>query len=295
MNITRAALVGLSIFTAQPLFAEDVTIQTAQGEATVSASPETVVALDVAAIDSLTALGVTLSGVPDKLYVSYLDGIQATKTGTLFEPNQEVLANLAPDLIIVGSRSATQRAPLAKIAPTIDMTIGVDTISDAKARIETYGTLFEQTEKAAAMTADLDKKLAAAKTAIAGEGNALIVMTNGPKLSAYGKNSRFGWLHSALEIPEAVEKLVPEVHGDSVSFEFIAEANPDWLIVVDRGTAVGEAASAKATLDNPLVAGTNAAKNDHIVYLSAAPLYIANGGYTSLGTTLDELTAAFSK
>jgi iron complex transport system substrate-binding protein len=120
-------------------------------------------------------------------------------------------------------------------------------------------------------------------------------MTNGPKVSAYGRGSRFGWLHSALDLPEAFENLTPEVHGDAVSFEFIAEVNPDWLIVVDRSVAIGEKSSAQTTLDNPLVAGTTAAENDQIIYLSAAPLYIAGGGYTSLLTTLGEMTAAFIK
>ncbi len=33
----------------------------------------------------------------------------------------------------------------------------------------------------------------AARTAVAGKGDALIAMTNGPKVSAYGPRSRLGW------------------------------------------------------------------------------------------------------
>ncbi|MBU2865653.1 siderophore ABC transporter substrate-binding protein [Pacificibacter marinus] len=290
-----AAFIGMSLFATPAVMAQDIQIHTAQGEVTTAPSPAHVVALDIAAIDTLTALDVPLVGIPDKLYVDYLGDLTAEPVGTLFEPNMEALANLGPDLIIAGGRSAAKVQALSKIAPTIDMTIGEDTVADAKANITTYGVLFEKQDKAAELLAAMDAQLAEAKAATAGKGNALILMTNGPKVSAYGRGSRFGWVHTALDVPEAFENLNPEVHGDAVSFEFIAEVNPDWLIVVDRSVAIGEASSAHTTLDNPLVAGTTAAQNDQIVYLSAAPLYIAGGGYTSLSTTLAEMTTAFTK
>ena len=303
IRLTRAALLGATLLAApltlatlpQAAFAQGVTIPTARGEVSVAEHPKTVVAYDIPAIDTLTALGVPLAGVPDRLYVSYLDGIDAAPVGTLFEPDLEALAGVNPDLVIVGGRTAAQYDAVSALAPTIDMTIWEDTIGEARSRIKTYGDLFDKQDKAAEMTADFDAKLEAAKAAVAGKGNALIVLTNGPKVSAYGKGSRFGWIHSALGLPEAYEKLTPETHGDSVSFEFINEVNPDWLIVVDRAVAVGEAASAQATLDNPLVAQTTAGKTGQILYLSPTPLYIAGGGYTSVTQTLDEITKAFSQ
>jgi iron complex transport system substrate-binding protein len=236
-------------------------------------------------------------GVPDNLYVPYLADVagQATVIGTLFEPDLEALATLGPDLIIAGGRSSTQVEPLSQVAKTIDMTIWEDVVGQGRDRIAAYGALFGKAEKAAELIAALDAKLAEVKAAAAGKGKALILQTNGPKVSAYGKGSRFGWIHTALEIPEAYENLNPETHGDSVSFEFIAETNPDWIIVVDRSAAIGEPASATETLANPLVAGTTAGQKGQIVTLSSAPVYIAGGGYVSLTTTLDELLAAFAK
>lgn len=294
----RAPLFGL--LAALPLAvsmaqADTVTVLTARGEVAVPASPAKVAVFDIAAIDTLTALGVTPDGTPDKLYVDYLADVPVTPMGTLFEPDLEALAGLAPDLIVVGGRSSTQVDALSPIAPTIDMTIFDDVPGEARQRIEAYGTLFGKTAEAAELLAGYDAALAAAQAAVAGKGTALILQTNGPKVSAYGKGSRFGWLHTALDLPEAYENLNPDTHGDAVSFEFIAEANPDWLIVVDRAAAIGETASAQATLDNPLVAGTTAGQNGQIIYLSSGPVYIAGGGYTSITTTLSELTAAFSK
>ena len=91
-------------------------------------------------------------------------------------------------------------------------------------------------------------------TAIAGKGKGLIILTNGPKISAYGQGARFGWIHGELGLPEAVENIETTAHGEAISFEFIHQADPDWLLVLDRAAAIGaEAQGAQATLDNPLV------------------------------------------
>lgn len=298
-GMTKLSLAGAltaAVIAAAPAFADNVTIETATGPVEVASSPEKVAAFDIAAIDTLSALGVAPAGVPDKLYVGYLADLadNAQPVGTLFEPDLEALAGLAPDLIVVGGRSAKQVAALSPVAPTIDMTIGTDLIEDAKARLTAYGQLFGTQEKAAELADNLQSKLDGLQAAAKDQGKALIVMTNGPKVSAYGAGSRFGWMHSAVGIPEAHENLDPETHGDAISFEFIAETNPDWLFVIDRGAAIGEEGSAKATLDNPLVAGTTAGKKGQIVYLSSAPLYIAGGGYQSLTGTMDELLAAMA-
>lgn len=291
----RAALVAAFVCSPLSAWAQDVTISTATGAVTLPKEPATIAVLDIAAIDTLAALGVQPQGVPNRLYVPYLAELadSAAPVGTLFEPDLEALASLAPDLIIAGGRSSTQVDALSQLAPTIDMTIWDDVVGEARERIATYGALFNKDDKAAELTTALDAKLAEVAQAVSGKGKALIVQTNGPKISAYGQSSRFGWIHTALGIPEAYESLNPDTHGDAVSFEFIAEANPDWIIVIDRASAVGEASLGNDTLANPLVAGTNAGQKGQIIYLSPTPIYIAGGGYTSLMTTMDELLAAF--
>jgi iron complex transport system substrate-binding protein len=291
-----ALALSLALSVAAPLAAQDVTVETALGPVALPASPARVAVLDVAAIDTMAALGVMPAGVPDNLYVSYLDAVAGAATvGTLFEPDLEALATLGPDLIVAGGRSSTQVDALSPIAPTIDMTIWEDVPAEARARILAYGTLFNLNDKAAELAAAFDAKVAEVRAAAQGKGRALILLTNGPKISAYGRGSRFGWIHTALDIPEAHENLNPETHGDAVSFEFVAEVNPDWLIVVDRASAIGEAASARATLDNALVHGTTAWTRGQVIFLDPTPIYIAGGGYTSIMGTLEELRTAFAR
>ncbi len=279
--------------------AADLTVSTATGDATVPSNPGTVVALDLAAIDALDALGVELAGVPDITPPAYLQGAMegVARVGTLFEPDYEALAVMSPALIVAGGRSQTVVTPLSAVAPTIDMTItGEALIDEARARVATYGEIFDRADAAAELTGALDDRIAEVQEAVADKGDALILLTNGGKLSAYGAESRFGWLHAALDLPEAFPELDADTHGEAVSFEFIAEVDPDWILVIDRGAAIGqEGEAAQATLDNPLVAGTKAAQNAQILYLDSAPLYLAGGGIRSLMGTLDQIEAGFSR
>jgi iron complex transport system substrate-binding protein len=287
------AALALSIL---PAGATDVT--TARGTVAVDGMPKTIAVYDMAALDTLDRLGIRPAGVPDKLYVPALEPIKAgaTAVGTLFEPDLEALSALGPDLIIVGSRSAAKAEVTAKVAPTIDMTIdGDDLFGEAKQRLAAYGDLFGKAQEAKAIAGELDAKLAAARAAVAGKGKALIVMTNGPKVSTYGPGSRFGWVHAALDLPPAISEIETATHGEAVSFEFIREANPDWLLVLDRAAAVGSnEQAARVTLDNELVAATTAWKKGQVVYLPAPDFYIAAGGVQSLERVLATITEAFS-
>lgn len=293
----KAFFCALALVLPTALQAETVPVATAAGEVQAPLNPAKTVALDMAAIDTLDALDVAIIGRPDITPPAYLSETLASvpTVGTLFEPDFEALAALAPDLIVAGGRSQAQVQPLSQIAPTLDMTIGgTDLLNETTARIDAYAAIYDRTDAGTALKAELDADLAAARDAIAGKGKAMIILTNGGKISAYGANSRFGWLHSALDLPEAYPGLVVENHGEAVSFEFVAEANPDWLLVIDRGAAVGQGGeAAAATLDNPLIAGTTAGKTGQIVYLDGSAMYLAGGGFHSVTGTLEQLTAAF--
>lgn len=292
---TIAALAALSLST---LSAQAIEIETATGPVEISGAPEKIAVFDIAAIDTLDRIGVRISGLPTKLYISEFDRLKqgAETVGDIFEPDLEALSALAPDLVIVGGRSSTKLDAVRKVAPAVDMTLyGEDLIAQAKQRLATYGALFARQAAAEKAAAELDARIAAAKAAITGKGKALIIMTNGPKVTAYGPGSRFGWVHAALDLPAAVPDVEAANHGEAVSFEFIAKANPDWLLVLDRAAAIGSGEQgARATLDNELVAGTTAWKKGQVIYLPSAQFYIAAGGIQSTEKVLAVLTEAFA-
>jgi iron complex transport system substrate-binding protein len=295
MNLRTIATFAAFAFSAISVQAAEVL--TAKGPVRVSGVPTKIAVFDIAALDTLDRLGIKPAGVPQKLYLSQLEPLKqgAEIVGDLFEPDLEALSALGPDLIIVGGRSSTKASATAQVAQTIDMTMdGDDLVAQAKERLATYGALFGKTHEAAAAAKELDARIEAAKAAIAGRGKGLIIMTNGPKVTAYGPGSRFGWVHAALDLPAAVPDIEAANHGEAISFEFIAKANPDWLLVLDRAAAIGSGEQgAKTTLDNELVAQTTAWRKNQVIYLPAAEFYIAAGGVQSIQRVMATIAEAF--
>ncbi|MCV3242838.1 siderophore ABC transporter substrate-binding protein [Mesorhizobium sp. ZC-5] len=290
------SLPALALFLAQATGTE---IETAKGPVSVGETPQTLAVFDIAAVDTLDSLGVKIAGLPENLYVPELARLKdgAEVVGTIFEPDMEALSALAPDLIILGGRSSPQLAATSRIAQTIDMTMdGDDLFAQAKQRLAAYGALVDKQAEATALAAELDALLVSTREAVKGKGKALILMTSGPKVTAYGKGSRFGWVHAALELPPAVEDVEAATHGEAISFEFVRDANPDWLIVLDRAAAIGSGEqNAMATLDNELVAETTAWKKKQIIHVPAADFYIAAGGVRSMQRVLETIRDAFSQ
>jgi iron complex transport system substrate-binding protein len=293
----RTIITAAALFAA-PAFAETVTIKTYGEDAEVPKNPQTVAVYDIGALDSISALGVKVQGVARPYFVSYLDGaVEGTEEiGSFFEPDFEALAALSPDLIIGGGRAQKFSEEFAKLAPTVDMSIWEDVVGQGLDRLEAYGQIFGKEAEAQKLADDFNAKLTEVKGMLNGQGKALILMTNGPKITTYGADGRFGWLHNDLGLPEAVEDVKATTHGEATSFEFVRDTNPDILFVVDRLAATAqEGDSAEKTLDNALIKETNAYKNGKIIYLSSGPVYISFGGIQSMNITLDEIKAALTK
>lgn len=280
--------------------AQDLKIQHSKGETSVPLKPKKVIALDLASLDTLNALGVEVSGVPTARFPEYLakyGSDKYEKVGTLFEPNYEAVNAAAPDLIIVGGRSSAKYPDLAKIAPTIDMTVDPkDYVGSVKKNVQTLAKIFDKQVEADAQIAKLDKAMADLKKEAAGAGKGLLILTTGGKMSAYGPGSRFGLLHTDFGVVPAVEGLATTNHGQAVSSEFILKTNPDWLFVIDRDGATGRAAgAAQRVLDNELVTQTNAWKKNQVVYLDPVNWYLIGGGLTAMQASADQITKAFAK
>ncbi|MTI02004.1 siderophore ABC transporter substrate-binding protein [Roseibium sp. RKSG952] len=281
---------------ASPLSAQTVSIETYRGHQDVPVTPGKIAVFDMAALDSLLALGIVPDATIHPVYVDYLAEAtnNAAHVGTLFEPDYEAIAAIAPDLVIAGGRSYKAVPNLNKIAPTIDMTIWEDTVSQGLDRLEAYGEIFDKQAEAAALAQAFEAKVEATRKSTSGQGSALVVMTNGPKISAYGPEGRFGWLYDTVGLKPAVENIESSTHGEAISFEFIHDANPDVLIVIDRMAAIGQDGDAAQTvLDNALVQETKAWETGKVIYLDSTPLYIAAGGIQSMTLTLDQIAAAF--
>lgn len=300
MTIRRTATALLAGFVAlsTPVVAQEITVTHAQGETTLPGVPEKVVSFDFAAIETLEAIGVDVAGLPGSNLPAHLEKYASddyAKVGSLFEPDYEALAALEPDLIIVAGRSSGAYEELAKIAPTVDLSNDwADFYGSIQANADIVGQLFDKEAEIDALKAETDAKVEAAKAAAADAGKGLIVLTSGAEVSAYGPGSRFGFIHDTLGVTPVIEDVEAATHGDAISFEFILEANPDMLFVIDRDAATGSGAAA-AILDNELVAETTAWKNGDVVYIDPVRAYIVNGGLISFGIMADQVSEALSQ
>jgi len=275
----------------------EVTVTHAQGETTVPVDPESVVVFDVGVLSTLDSLGVDVAGVPDAVFPEALaqyGGDEYPKVGSLFEPDYEAVDALEPDLIIVAGRSAAVYPELAEIAPTVDLTVdNSDFFPSFEERATSLAEIFGAEDEVADRLRVLDERIAQVHEAAQGAGDALFVMTNASELSAYGPGTRFGFVYDELGLTPADDALTAADHGDAISFEYLAETDPDLLFVLDRDAAIGESgAAAEQVLDNELVHGTTAWTNEDVHYLDSAVWYIAPNGLPSVESMVEEIAAA---
>lgn len=261
----------------------DITVEHVQGTTVLPEKPTTIVVFDVAALDTLDALGVQVSGVaksplPD--YLAQYGSDDYIKTGSLFEPDYETVAAMQPDLVIVGGRSSSKYSELAKIAPTIDLTVeSTQVVADLKRNLEIYGEVFGLEETVQHQAAELDKAIAALNEVSDEAGPVLALVTTGGRISAHGTKGRFGVLYNEFGLTPAHEVQKAGRHGQPVSHEFIAANNPDYIFVLDRDAAIGkDGQPAKALLDSALVRGTTAWENHNVVFLDPVRWYVVGGG-----------------
>ncbi len=278
--------------------ATTITVEHAQGStANVPVSPEKVFTFDLGVLDTLDALGVEPAGVPEAAYPEALSkyaDAKYSKIGSLKEPDFEAVSAGEPDLIIISGRTAGAYEELSKIAPTIDLSIdAAQPMESFKAQTEKLGTIFDKAAEVEEKLAAVDATISDTKAKAADAGKGLIILTSGGELTAYGAGSRFGIIHDVLGVPTAADVKVDGSHGEAISFEYIKQANPDILYVINRDTAVGtEASAANPILDNELVQSTNASKNNKVINLDPAGWYIVGYGLNNVKAMVDAVAAS---
>ncbi|WP_058301003.1 siderophore ABC transporter substrate-binding protein [Gorillibacterium timonense] len=276
---------------------EELTITHKLGEIKLKKNPAKVVVFDFGTLDTLDKLGVEVTGLPKSNLPSYLDKYKDDKyesVGGLMEPDFEKINALKPDLIIISGRQQTSYEEFAKIAPTLFVSVDANAyMSSFKENVTLLGQIFGKESEAAAEVTKLTDAAAKLKEENVNSGKkGLIVLTTGGKVSAYGPGSRFGIIHDELGVAPVDTEIKADTHGQSISFEYVAEKNPDYLFVVDRDAVVASdgASPAKSVVENDLVKKTNAYKNGKIIYLDPNYWYLSGGGLLSVEEMIKEVS-----
>ncbi|WP_163971785.1 siderophore ABC transporter substrate-binding protein [Oceanobacillus halotolerans] len=278
---------------------ETITVQHELDETDVPKNPEKVVVFDFGILDTMDKLGIDVASIPKGSTPNYLEkyeGEDYANAGSLKEPDFEAIAELNPDLIIISGRQATLYEQLSEIAPTIHL--GVDTtryMDSFKENMETIGKIFDKEDEISSELEGIDESITTLSEQAEEIGkNALIILANDDKISAYGPNSRFGLIHDVFGVPAVDEGIEASTHGMNVTFEYVMEQDPDLLYVVDRSAVVGGENSAKQLVENKLVENTKAYQNDDIVYLNPDYWYLSGGGLISVGEMIKEIEASLN-
>lgn len=280
----------------------------------IAKNPENVVIFDLGLATTFVELGLEerIAGLPkgennsmlsEQLEVfsddSYID------LGGLFEPNYEMIASINPELIIISGRQSTTDiiSELESAAPNAEIiNIAADSmnyIEDIKESTLILGELFEVEEEAETLVTELDTRVETINEAIdALDASILFVQTNGGDLALHGQGGRYGFLFEELNFEIAGEQQEDSTanHGNQITFEFIAEANPGLIFVMDRGAAVETGESTNIdVLINSVTENVDAIASDNIYELSPVEWYLNAGGYGSLMTQLDEIEEAVTQ
>ncbi|QJW34899.1 siderophore ABC transporter substrate-binding protein [Cellulosimicrobium protaetiae] len=286
-----------------------VTIEDNHGSVEVPVNPERVVALDNHVFETLSAWEVPLVAAPkgimgDGLWPEYTEDDAVLDVGMHREPNLESIVAAEPDLIIGGYRfsdsyddikAQNPDAVVVELAPRD----GEDQSSELVRQIEILGQIFDREDAADAIVADYEAAVADAKDAYDGESTVVGLITSGGEISysAPVTGRSIGTLFPTLGLEPAIEQAAEDTsHGDDISVEAIAAANPDWIVVLDRdGAGVGEGEYRPASEligGSEALAGVTAVAKGQVVYLDP-DFYLTEDiqAYTAL---YEQIAQAFS-
>lgn len=267
------------------------------GTTQVPKAPERVVVFDFGILETLDELGVPVVGVPQANLPSHLAKYRDAayrNVGTLKDPDFETIHDLRPDLIIISGRQAEFYEELSRLAPTVYM--GVDNanyLASFKHNIRTLARMFAMEDAVEGRLADIDAHIERVRQHTAGK-KALMLLVTGGKASTYGPGSRYGMIYDVMGLEPAVENVVASTHGQSISWEFVIMADPDFILVIDRDAVVsgGGNQPAQQVVENALVKRTRAFQAGNIKYLDPTYWYLSGGGLTSFVRMLSDVEEA---
>ncbi|HJF73187.1 siderophore ABC transporter substrate-binding protein [Gallibacterium anatis] len=289
----------LGFFIGTSAYAADITVDSVIGKQTIPQDAKRIVVLDFGVADTLRELNAEdrIVGIPKSSALpAYLESFKADKfenVGSLPEPAFEKINELNPDLIIASGRQQKMLDRFKEIAPVFYYQNDYNNYYPSLVNnFEILGKIVNKEEVAKQKIAELDKKVDELNKFTKGK-NALLILVNENRISAYGDTSRYSLVYQKFGFTPADKNIKSSTHGMSVGFEYIVEKNPDYLLVVDRTAAITDKKdNAKIVLNNDLIKKTKAYQQNHIIYLDAANWYLAFGGLKATENMISELEQA---
>ncbi|WP_374999379.1 ABC transporter substrate-binding protein [Aeromicrobium sp. CTD01-1L150] len=225
-------------------------------------------------------------------------------TGTHHEPDFEQVVAGAPDLIISGGRYQDHADDLQKAAPDaafVDMTN--DDLSADEYVVETVtllGEIFGHQDEAQALIDDFHAAADEAREAYDSETTVMGLVTTANEIRYASPDEGRGAsvFFELLNLTPALDAEGSSNHqGDDISIEAIAQANADFLLVLDRDAAVAgdeeePTPAMELITESPSLANVPAVQNEAI-YVMPGDYYLTED-LVAFTDVLEGLAEAFT-
>lgn len=257
--------------------------------------PQTIVTLDAASTDILANLGLADRIVGTTTPEAYLAEFvaDAENVGTAKTFDVEAIMELEPELIFMAGRGSDFYDTLTEIAPVVRLTVSGAVVEGTYTNSLKIASIFGLEDEMEAKLGAYDERIAAIQE-VAKEKNAIVGLCTSGAFNLLGNDGRCSIIGNELGFNNiGVDANVDtSAHGNEASFEFVVDANPDYIFVLDRDKATNAegAQLAKDIMENDLVMSTDAYKNGNLIIMENAGVwYKAEGGFTALGIMLEDL------
>ena len=297
---------------------ESVTVEDDHGTHEINVDEvDSIGAFDNRSFRTLEEFGVELSvaarSLMDAQTHDYADDEEILDTGSHREPDLEQIIAAEPDLIIGGQRYSEYYEEIS----TLTADAGYDTtvlefdevvenpetlVVGLIEKTQVLGRIFDEEEAAQQITDDFQTEIDRVKETYDGQSTVMGLMTSGGDIQylAAETGRTIGPLFPALDLVSAMEQEAEdESHGDDISVEAIAQADPDWLLVIDRDARIeGDGddyqPAEELIADSPALQEVTAVEEGNIVY-TPDNMYLTEDiqAYTEfLGSFADALEAS---
>ncbi|MCE4979512.1 ABC transporter substrate-binding protein [Mammaliicoccus sciuri] len=273
---------------------------------TIPKNPKKVIVMDYGALDIMKDLKLQkhITAIPkgpngDFLpsYLSEFKDDKYTNLGNPGRPNFEKIAEEDPDLILISFRQAYTKnlkefkkaAPNAKVlyvSPDDDRYI-----ESIKENAQNIGKIFDKENETQSLIKKLDQKVKSVKNKV-NDDTVMFANIDQKGIKTYGKTGRYGgFLSGDLGIKHIDQDMPANSSGQLVSYEYIAEKNPDKIFYINRTD--DDSKGLPQELENPVIKNVSAIKNKDILKFDSNTWFFGSGGISSTIKQLDDIEKAY--
>lgn len=253
--------------------------------------PQSIVATDNNIFETLAEWDVELTAAPvdlmpdpemNDVLTTYTENDDILNIGNHREPDLEQIVAADSDLVLNGYRFGDYKEEIEDLVedgtPVVDTGVDFERNElDVELRnlTEMLGEIFGEQDAADDQIAEFDDAIQRVQDSYNSDETVMGLLTSGGDISysAPETGRTVGPIFPVLDltpVEDAELEADDSTHGDDVSVEAIADADPDWMVVLDRDAAVEDDAESADELlhESEALQNVTAVEEDQIIYLA---------------------------